>query len=217
MTRGVDVVPSMNLFPTFKAEKIDVVPRADDFKHPGLFVDFAPHLLGVVEQDFVVNGAIHLEGRGAALALVLGRTGFVLKLFERKECYVPQFARLAPTVGAAELDREIGGFDLVPTTHFFEDGGDAGQLRFSHVVAGKFLPLEDPDLEVGIVFLKQSASCAATGAAANNRDIEVHTLILQRRADRGSKSIFANRVCFVMHFAASRLCANLAVHLYICY
>jgi len=78
------------------------------------------------------------------------RPRLFLERSTRKELEIPEFGILPPSQSGADLDREVGGFDLIPATHFDEDRRNGRQQAFPDMISGEHLALKDDDLFVGL-------------------------------------------------------------------
>src|SRR5262245_61094263 len=92
----------------------DSVALAVDARHLGFLTHLTTELTGMIKQDLIVDRAINLKGGAMPLTLKLAGPGFILEVAQGEEFEVPEFRRLAPAKGGADLDGKIRRLDLVP-------------------------------------------------------------------------------------------------------
>ena len=168
----VDEPPRLHRLPVVEGERDDPVALADDGAHRAGLAHGAARPRRVVEEDLVVDRAVHLEGGAAALPRVGRGANLRLQVAAGKEVEVPEPLLAAPAVGRADLDGEARRLDLVPDAHFVEHLADDGQLAFPDVVAREGLALEQGDLQARAVLSEQGSDGAARRPAAHDRDVD---------------------------------------------
>ena len=126
MARGIDVIPRDHGRPVGQLEPLDSIAVSHHFDDLSLLPNLSPKLLRVMEQDLVIDSAIHLEGRLPSETFVCRGSSELLNFARWRKIEIPEFGILTPPIGGADLQRKSSVFDLVPAAHLMDDSADRG-------------------------------------------------------------------------------------------
>jgi hypothetical protein len=93
-----------------------------------------------------------------------------------KEFEIPEVALLSPSVGRSNLDWELGGLYLVPSSHFMDYLRNDWQQALANMVTRELFALKDHNSAVGHVSLEQAAATASRRPATDYGYIELNFL-----------------------------------------